>query len=199
MYEHVPIYHSIVFDSTPSYTLCALTSHHRVRCNSGLKQLAKCRWHVTNTPCKAPQKSVEGATALFVCLSVLSYWMRQNIARAYGTGVGARRGHWFLIAIMLLLVIRHPTCASCVAWMCCRMSNSIKHVWACPDQSSRCGHRSLLQSCCCWCYVIQPVHHVLHECVVGCPILSSMYEHVPIYLQLHISSWTVHLLILFAL
>jgi len=25
------------------------------------------------------------------------------------------------------------------------------------------------------------VHHVLHECVVGCPILSSMYEHVPIY------------------
>jgi len=37
-----------------------------------------------------------------------------------------------------------------------------------------------LQSCCCWCYVIQPVHHVLHECVVGCPNLSSMYEHVPI-------------------
>ena len=59
------------------------------------------------------------------------------MARAYGTGVGARRGHWFLIAIMLLLVIRHPTCASCVAWMCCRMSNSIKHVWACPDLSSR--------------------------------------------------------------
>ena len=38
----------------------------------------------------------------------------------------------------------------------------------------------LLQSCCSWCYVIQPVHHVLHECVVGCPIPSSMYEHVPI-------------------
>jgi len=37
-----------------------------------------------------------------------------------------------------------------------------------------------LQSCCSWCYVIQPVHHVLHECVVGCPIPSSMYEHVPI-------------------
>ena len=36
----------------------------------------------------------------------------------------------------------------------------------------------LLQSCCCWCYVIQPVHHVLHECIVGCPILSSMHEHV---------------------
>jgi len=41
---------------------------------------------------------------------------------------------------MLLLVIRHPTCALCVAWMCCRMSNSIKHVWACPDLSSRRGH-----------------------------------------------------------
>ena len=27
---------------------------------------------------------------------------------------------------------------------------------------------------------IQPVHYVLHECVVGCPILSSMHEHVPI-------------------
>jgi hypothetical protein len=38
----------------------------------------------------------------------------------------------------------------------------------------------LLQSCCSWCYVIQPVHHVLHECVVGCPILSSTYEHVQI-------------------
>ena len=99
------------------------------------------------------------------------------------------------IAIMLFSVLRHPTCASCVAWMYCRMSDSIKHVWACPDLSSRCGHRSLFQSCCCWCYVIQPVHHILHECVVGCPILSSMYEHVPIYLlvQLHVSSWTVHL------
>ena len=37
------------------------------------------------------------------------------------------------------------------------------------------------------------MHHILHECVVGCPILSSMYDHVPIYLQLHVSSWTVHL------
>jgi len=82
---------------------------------------------------------------------------------------------------MLLLVLSHPTCASCVAWMCCRMSNSIKHVWARPDQSSRRRHRYLWQSCSSWCYVIQPVHHVLHECVVGCPILSSMYEHVPIY------------------
>ena len=37
-------------------------------------------------------------------------------------------------------------------------------------------------------------HHVLHESVVGCPLLStSKYEHVPIYLQLHVSSWTVHL------
>ena len=118
----------------------------------------------------------------FICLSVCSVVLDEtkNMSRAYGTGVGARRGHWFLIAIMLLLVLLHPTCASCVAWMCCRMSNSIKHVWACPDQSSRRGHRYLLQSCCCQCYVIQPVYHVLHECVVGCPLLSSMYEHVPI-------------------
>jgi len=53
---------------------------------------------------------------LFVCSVVVDDKReRQNIARAYGTGVGARRGHRFLIAIMLLLVQRHPTCASCVA------------------------------------------------------------------------------------
>jgi len=69
MYEHVPIYHLIVIASTPSCTLSALTSHHRVRCHSGLKQLAKHHSQVTHTPCKAPQKDVEGATALFVCLS----------------------------------------------------------------------------------------------------------------------------------
>ena len=66
MYEHVPIYHLIVLDCTPSYTLCALTYHHRVRCSSGLKQLAKHHQHVTYTPCKAPKKAVEGATALLL-------------------------------------------------------------------------------------------------------------------------------------
>jgi hypothetical protein len=98
MYEHVPIYHLIVIDSTPSCTLSALTSHHRVRCRSGLKQLAKHHSQVTHTPCKVPQKAVEGATAfLSVFLSVFVVLddrrERQNIARAYGTGVGARRGH----------------------------------------------------------------------------------------------------------
>ena len=57
--------------------------------------------------------------AMFVCLFVFvvvdDKRERQNFARAYGTGVGARRGHRFLIAIVLLLVLRHPTCASCVA------------------------------------------------------------------------------------
>ena len=105
----------------------------------------------------------------------------------------SRRGHRFLIVIMLFFVLRHPTCVSYIAWMCCRMSDSIKHVWASPNQSSRRGHRYLMQSCCSLCYVIQPVHHILHECVVGCPIISSMYDHVPIYLQLHVSSSTVHL------
>ena len=60
------MYHFVVFVSTPSHTICALTSHHRVRCSSAFKQLAKHHWHVTNTPCKAPKKAVEGATALFV-------------------------------------------------------------------------------------------------------------------------------------
>ena len=79
--------------------------------------------------------------------------------------------------------------ASCVAWMCCRMSNPIKQLlWACPDLSSRHGNRYILQSCCSWCYVIQPVHHILHEYVVGCPILSSMYQHVPIYHSIVLNS-----------
>ena len=42
MYEHVPIYHLIVIDSTPSCTLSALTSHHRVRRSSSLKHLVHC-------------------------------------------------------------------------------------------------------------------------------------------------------------
>ena len=41
-----------------------------------------------------------------------------------------------IISIMLLLMLRHPTCASYIAWMCCRMSDSIKHVWPCPDLST---------------------------------------------------------------
>ena len=69
MDEHVPIYHLIVLDSTPSYTLCALTSHHRVRCSSGLYQLAKHHSHMTFTPCKALQKSRRGRYS-FIYLSV---------------------------------------------------------------------------------------------------------------------------------
>jgi len=112
---------------------------------------------------------------------------RQNLARAYGTGVGARRGHCILIAIMLLLVLRHPTCASCVAWMCCRMSNSIEHVWACPDQSSGRGHRfnsaimlflvlphPTCASCVGWmsCRMSSSIKHVW-----ACPDLSSRRRH----------------------
>ena len=48
------------------------------------------------------------------------------------------------IAIMLFLVLRHPTCEPCVAWMCCGMSNSIKHAWACPDLSLQRWHRFLI-------------------------------------------------------
>ena len=72
-FAHVPIFHFIVMDSTPPYTLCAPTSQHRVRCSSAFKQLAKHHWHVTNTPCKAPKKAVEGATALYVLTSVRTW------------------------------------------------------------------------------------------------------------------------------
>jgi len=39
---------------------------------------------------QSTQKDVEGATALFVFVVVDE---TKNMARAYGTGVGARRGH----------------------------------------------------------------------------------------------------------
>ena len=73
MYEHVPIYHLIVLASTPSYLLCALTSHHRVRCSSALKQLAKHHWHVTYTPCKAIKKPYRALLlfCVFVCSVVV--------------------------------------------------------------------------------------------------------------------------------
>jgi len=82
---------------------------------------------------------------------------------------------------MLLLVLRHPTCHhvlhECVVG-CPILSSMYEHV---PIYHRGVGIDLLLQSCCSWCYVIQPVHHVFHESVVRCPILSSMYEHVPIY------------------
>ena len=58
---------------------------------------------------------------------------------------------------------------SCCCW--CYVIQHVNHVLRIEF---------LLQSCCCWCYVIQHAHHVLHECVVGCPIISSTYEQVPI-------------------
>ena len=123
------------------------------------------------------------------CVAWMCCRMSNSIRHVWACpDLSSRRGHRFLITIMLFLVQRHPICASCVAWMCCRMSNSIKHVWACPHQSSRRRHRYLLQSCCSQCNVIQPVHHVLHECVVGCPVQSSMYEHVSIYHFIDIDS-----------
>ena len=140
MYEHVPIYHLIVLDSIPSNTLCALTSHHRVRCSSGLKHLAKRHSHETYMRRAKQLKSRRGRycfICLSVCLSVLSSWM-----------IGVR--------------------------------DKISHVLTERAWVRGVGIDFLLQSCCCWCYVIQPVHHVLHECVVGCPIPSSTYEHVPI-------------------
>jgi len=107
---------------------------------------------------------------------------RQNIARAYGTGVGARRG----VGINFLLqsccckcyVIQpvHHVLHECVVGYP-NLSSMYEHV---PINHRGVGIDFLLQSCCSWCYVIQPVHHELHECVVGCPILTSMYGHVPI-------------------
>jgi len=120
-------------------------------------------------PMQSTQKSVEGATALFVCPSYVTQntevridkktWhvltrspllSRNKIShvlteRAWVRGVGIDLTLQSCCCWCYVIT----TCASCVAWMCCRMSNSIKHVWACPDQSSRRGHRYLSQSCCC--------------------------------------------------
>ena len=107
--------------------------------------------------------------------------------------LSSRRRHWFSLAIMLFLVLRHPTCASCIAWMCCRTSNSIKHVWACPDLSSRRGHRFLIEfmllivlrhptcvSCVPWmcCRMSNSIKHVW-----ACPDLS--FDPLGLYTFLH--------------
>ena len=108
---HVPIYHLIVLDCTPSYTLCALTSHHRVRCSSGLKQLAKHHSQVTYTPCKAPQKAV---VCLFVFVVMDDKRERQNLARANSEFFGIRIRHasnFFAVFALELLVIQlHTLC-----------------------------------------------------------------------------------------
>jgi len=110
------------------------------------------------------------------------------MARAYGTGVGARRGHWILFAIMLLLVLRHPTCASCVAWMCCRMSNSIKHAWAYPDQSSRRRHRWQLFIAIMLFFVLR--HPTWASCVpCMCCRMSNSIKHVWAFPDLSIALW----------
>ena len=119
-YEHVPIYHSIVLYSTPSYTFCALTSHHRVRCSSGLKQLAKHHWHVTYTPSRPPKKAVEGATALLcVCLSVLSSWTISVRDKKHGTCLRNGRGCavWALISYCKHVVVGATPSNLCI--MCC--------------------------------------------------------------------------------
>ena len=68
------------------------------------------------------------------------------------------------------------------------MRGKISHVLTERAWVRGVGIDFLLHACFCWCYVIQPVHHVLHECVVGCPILSSMYGHVPIN---QIAAWAL--------
>jgi len=98
-----------------------------------------------------------------------------------------------IIAIMLLLMLRHPTCASYIAWNCCRMSNSIKHVWACPDLSSRRGHWFVIAimlllvlrhptcaSCVPWmcCRMSNSIKHVW-----ACPDLS--FDRLVLYTFLH--------------
>jgi len=98
-----------------------------------------------------------------------------------------------IIAIMLLLMLRHPTCASYIAWNCCRMSNSIKHVWACPDLSSRRGHWFVIAimlllvlrhptcaSCVPWmcCRMSDSIKHVW-----ACPDLS--FDRLVLYAFLH--------------
>jgi len=98
-----------------------------------------------------------------------------------------------IIAIMFLLMLRHPTSASCIAWMCCRMSNSIKHVWACPDLSSRRGHWFVIAitlllvlrhptcaSCVPWicCRMSNSIKHVW-----ACPDLS--FDRLVLYAFLH--------------
>ena len=100
-----------LYTFTPSYSLCILTSRHRVRCSSGLKQLAKHHSQVTYTPCKAPQKAV---VCLFVFVVMDDKRERQNLARANSEFFGIRIRHasnFFAVFALELLVIQlHTLC-----------------------------------------------------------------------------------------
>jgi len=94
----------------------------------------------------------------------------------------SRRGHWSIIEIMLFFVLRHPTCVSCVAWMCCRMSTSInKQVWSMSRSIIAASASILIEIM----LLLVLRHPTCVSCVawivVGCPILSSTYAHVPIF------------------
>ena len=97
------------------------------------------------------------------------------------------------IIAALASVLRHPTCEPCVAWMCCGMSNSIKHAWACPDLSLQRWHRFLIAimlllvlrhptcgSCVAWmcCRMSNSMKHVW-----ACPDLS--FDRLGLYTFLH--------------
>ena len=134
MYEHVPMYHFVVFVSTPSHTICALTSHHRVRCSSGLKHLAKHHSHETYMRrAKHSKKAVEGATALFVCKS--------------------RR----LIVILLIFLSVSSVCLSVLSSWMIGVRDKISHVLTERAWVRGVGIDLTLQSCCSWCYVIQQI------------------------------------------
>ena len=79
------------------------------------------------------------------------------------------------VGIDLLLKSCCSWCYVIIAWMCCRMSESIKHVWACPDLSSRRGHRFLITI---MLFLVQR-HPTCASCVAWmCCRMSSSIKHV---------------------
>jgi hypothetical protein len=107
---------------------------------------------------------------------------------------------------MLFLVLRHPTCVSYTAWMCCRMSNSIKHVWASPDLSfDRLWLYTFLHSLRSYFSPSRPLQLWFEapcESSFARDILYDVHFYWPcISMSTSIiwSSWSLHLLTLFAL
>ena len=90
MYEHVPIYHrgvgiehSLRSNFAPSRPL---QLWFEAACEASL---ARDKYAMQSTP------KLRRGRYSFICLSVCSVVLDEtkNMARAYGTGVGARRGH----------------------------------------------------------------------------------------------------------
>jgi len=87
-----------------------------------------------------------------------------------------RRGRHSFICLFVCLSV----CLSVLSSWMIGVRDKISHVLTERAWVRGVGIDLTLQSCCSWCYVITTCASCVAWNVVGCPIPSSMYEHVPI-------------------